>query len=176
MATVTATSPTTTATTAGNAEVAAGTANAWAELCVEVAREVHKNAGQGAVEVLKAQGDEVQRRLDDVRNQIAALDLQADIDNRAQLEALDKDESLQESLLKELKTSLNAAELVTRDTTPEFKVVSHALPPGGPAGPDRRLYVVMAVFLAAVGAPVLFFTMAALGRYARLYEEQAGKP
>lgn len=162
--------------TAGNAELAAETANAWADVCVEVAKEVRQAAGQGAVDVLSAQTEEVQKKLDAVREEISRLEGQIDVDNRVQLEALDQEEILQESLLKELKVSLNAAELVTRDAAPEFKVVSRAIPPAGPSGPDRRLYMVIAVFLAAVGAPVLFFTLGSLQRYARLYEAEAEKP
>lgn len=162
--------------TSGNPELAAGIANAWAELCVDVAKQVRQTTGEGAVGVLQAQINQVQAKLTDVSKKRFELDSQADIDNRVQLEALDREQSLQESLLKELKTSLNAAEIVTRDATPEFKVVSHALVPAGPNGPDRRLYVLVAVFLAAVGAPVLYFTLAALTRYARIYEEQATKP
>lgn len=162
--------------TAGDPELASELANAWAEVCVEVAKEVRAEAGQGAVDVLTAQADEVQKRLDSVRKEIARLEGQIDMDNRVQLEALDQEELLQESLLKELKVSLNAAELVTRDASPEFKVVSRAVPPAGPTGPNRYLYVLVAVFLAAVGAPVLFFTMGSLRRYARLYEAETEKP
>lgn len=161
--------------TAGHPEMAAETANVWAEVCVEVAQEMRRTSGEGAVQVLEAQIVEVQKQLDGTRKAIADLDAQADIDNRAQLQALDHEESLQESLLKELKTSLNAAQLVTRDAAPEFKVVSKAIPPGGPIGPDRRLYVLVAVFLSAVGAPVLFFTFRALEQYARAYEAQGDR-
>ena len=159
----------------GDPEIAAETANAWAEVCVEVATDVRRAAGQGAVDLLAAQVAEVQKNLDNARAHIAELEGQIDLDNRVQLEALDQEEILQESILKELKISLNAAELVTRDSAPEFKVVSRAVPPAGPSGPDRGLYTIVAVFLAAVGAPVLFFTMGALRRYARLYEAETGQ-
>ncbi len=162
--------------TASDPELAAETANAWAEVCVAVAKEVRQAAGQGAVDVLAAQVAEVQKKLEGVRARIAELEGQIDVDNRVQLESLDEEAVLQESILKELKVSLNAAELVTRDAAPEFKVVSRAVPPTGSSGPDRSLYTVVAVFLAAVGAPVLFFTMGALRRYARRYEAEAEQP
>jgi capsular polysaccharide biosynthesis protein len=162
--------------TAGDPDVAAGLANAWAELAVEVAQEVRNTSGQGAVAVLQAQIAEVQQRIDASAKSLAALEIQTEVDNRAAMNALDRELALDTTIAKELKTSLNAAQLVTRNTTPEFKIVSRAIPPGGPSGPDRSLYVLVAVFLAAIGAPALFFTASALGRYARLYEEQQGKP
>lgn len=161
---------------AASPELAAETANAWAEVCVEIAAEVRRAAGQGAVDVLKAQAMEIEGRLSSVRKRIAELEAQIDVDNRAELETLDQEQALQADLLKEIRTSQNAAELVTRDAAPEFKIVSRAVAPSGPSGPDRGLYTAVAIFLAAAGAPVLFFTMAALRRYARWYEAQTDAP
>jgi len=158
---------------------AALVANAWAEACTAMAAKIRAVATEGAAAPLRAQVERIEadfaaasRELSDLEIRAAAFEnLRAPDPTLAEQRdiARERRDALAASL-RQLRTGLTAVEVVTTPGVPEFKIVSEALPPSGPAGPQRSALLLAAVVLAAIAAPLHLFTMAAIRRYAALYE------
>lgn len=72
--------------------------------------------------------------------------------------------------LEELEMGRYAARFAAAEATPEFKIVSRAPTPEGPTGPHRSLMVLVAIVLACGAAPVCYFGLYALRKYAAAIE------
>ena len=252
--------------TAKDPKVAAGVANAWAEMGIEMAERIRKTASEGAVEFMQKRYDEawgqyeaLQQQLETIEgqynpegmkqrlaemessftsNESRKSDLAIDIARlegetgemdkllatpektdagelaarragaiselaglRAQRQAMEEEsvrlqtaltslradvarvngdqEKLrlkidgQKKTVEELNLSLQAVRTVAEDPMREFKIVSRAVPPEEKSGPQRSLMILVAVVIAAIAAPVYFFGMIALRRYAALLDKEA---
>jgi len=84
---------------------------------------------------------------------------------QAQVDALER-------LVKETEVTLYATKMAAAEMAPNFKIAARAVPPEEKSAPRRTLIVLVAVFLAALAAPVHFFGMHALRRYASTLEQE----
>lgn len=117
-----------------------------------------QEAGAAALQQLQEELGTLQRDLAEQKRERAKLERRKDVS---------------EQQFARIAENLEAARVAEAETEPDLKVVFNAVPPETKIGPHRSVMVLTAMFLGALVAPIHFFVLLSLRRFAAFLDSSA---